>query len=121
MTKLEAPYDVNDKEAAICGTLNSCLIFRIKCVLQYLGLFGALSNQGERERELEEDERNVQKKTKSIAEFEEPNRVHLYGLYSHKSLTEVVGVPMLSVLKALTGFWRKCSELHCSFFKLRSI
>ncbi|RCV37028.1 hypothetical protein SETIT_8G029400v2 [Setaria italica] len=84
---------------------NACPIFRIKCDLQYLGLFGALSIQGERERE--SCLPNIQK---NYREEDERN-----------SLTEAVGVPMLSVLKALMGLWRKCSELHCSFFKLCSI
>ncbi|KAK8448250.1 hypothetical protein SEVIR_8G249740v4 [Setaria viridis] len=112
------------KHAAALQQRNACPVFHVKCDLQYLGLFGALSIQGERESCLpsiqknyrEEHGRKVQQKRKSIAELEEPNRVHLY---SHKSLTEAVGVLMLSVLKAL--IWRKCSELHCSFFKLRSI
>uniref|UniRef100_K3ZKD2 Uncharacterized protein n=1 Tax=Setaria italica TaxID=4555 RepID=K3ZKD2_SETIT len=76
---------------------------------QHIILLARISRRGRKE---------CSEETKSIAEFEEPNRVHLY---SHKSLTEAVGVPMLSVLKALMGLWRKCSELHCSFFKLCSI
>jgi hypothetical protein len=49
--------------------------------------------------------KKLQKRT--IEEFEELNRVHLY---SHKSLTEADGVPTLSMLKASVVLCRKCSE-----------